>query len=77
MFDIPALFNKGGPTIRVGETTVSSTTTVMMLIKNYVVTGVNQNMGRAASYSIVLFFVTMAVSLVFYRLTAEKSKDGR
>jgi len=77
MFDIPSLFNNGGPTVPVGESSVKSTTTVMMLIKDYVAAGNNRNMGRAASYSIVLFVVTMVVSLVFYKITADKSKDGR
>ena len=78
MFDIPSLFNNGGPIVNLGTgTTVNSTTTVMMLIKNYTTAGPSQNMGRAAAYSIVLFFVTMAVSLIFYKATQEKSKDGR
>ena len=77
MFDIPYLFNSGGPIVQVGNSAVNSTTTVMMLIRNYVATGNNQNMGRAASYSIVLFVVTMAVSLIFYKLTSDKQNDGR
>ncbi len=78
MYDIPQLFNDGGPIVKLGGgTTIDSTTTVMMLIKKYTTAGPSQNMGRAAAYSIVLFFVTMAVSLVFYKLTQEKSKDGR
>jgi multiple sugar transport system permease protein len=77
MFDIPYLFNSGGPIVQVGDSAVNSTTTVMMLIRNYVATGNNQNMGRAASYSIVLFVVTMVVSLIFYKLTSDKQNDGR
>ncbi len=78
MFDIPQLFNDGGPIVKLGgETAVNSTTTVMMLIKKYATAGATQNMGRAAAYSIVLFVVTMAVSLVFYKVTQDKSKDGR
>ena len=77
MFDIPFLFNEGGPIIKVGDTTVNSTTTVMMLIKQYVTAGSKQNLGRAAAYSIVLFVVTLIISLVFYKATSEKSKDGR
>ena len=49
----------------------------MMLIKKYTTAGATQNMGRAAAYSIVLFVVTMAVSFIFYKVTQEKSKDGR
>jgi multiple sugar transport system permease protein len=77
MFDIPSLFNGGGPVVNVGSGQVNSTTTVMMLIRDYVATGTKQNMGRAAAYSIVLFVVTMAVSLVFYKITADKNNDGR
>jgi len=77
MFDIPSLFNKGGPIVPVGSGQVNSTTTVMMLIKDYVTTGTKQNMGRAAAYSVVLFIVTMLVSLIFYKVTADKNKDGR
>ncbi len=77
MFDIPSLFNNGGPVVTVGDSAVNSTTTVMMLIRDYVAAGSKQNMGRAASYSIVLFVVTMLISLVFYKATADKTNDGR
>ncbi|MBQ8912698.1 MAG: sugar ABC transporter permease [Lachnospiraceae bacterium] len=73
MYDIPALFNDGGPVVN----GVNSTTTVMMLIKKYTTVGSAQNLGRAASYSIVLFVVTMVISLVFYKLTQDKTNDGR
>lgn len=77
MFDIPYLFNEGGPIVNTAAGNVNSTTTVMMLIREYVKAGSKQNLGRAASYSIVLFVVTLAISLIFYKVTAEKSKDGR
>lgn len=77
MFDIPQLFNEGGPIVKFGGKDVNSTTTVIMLIKKYVSVGSAQNLGRAASYSIVLFVVTLVVSLIFYRVTADKSNDGR
>ena len=79
MYDIPALFNEGGPQVFVGEKLVDSTTTVMMLIKNYatVGTGNKQDVGRAAAYSVILFIVTMIISLVFYKLTQDKTNDGR
>ena len=73
MYDIPALFNDGGPVVK----GTNSTTTVMMLIKKYTTVGSAQNLGRAASYSIVLFVVTMIISLVFYKLTQDKTNDGR
>ena len=78
MYDIPAMFSKdGGPIVKLGESTVNSTTTVMMLIKKYASEGRTNNMGRAAAYSVVLFVVTMLVSLIFYKVTQEKSRDGR
>ncbi len=77
MYDIPALFNEGGPVVAFGGKSVKSTTTVMMLIKNYTSVGTTQNLGRAASYSIVLFFVTLVISFLFYRLTQDKNDDGR
>lgn len=79
MFDIPQLFNEGKPVLAFGkDDTIYSTRTVVMLIKNYVNNGPTQNMGRAAAYSVVLFVITLAISLVFYKLTSEKKpKDGR
>ncbi|MBQ8924096.1 MAG: sugar ABC transporter permease [Lachnospiraceae bacterium] len=77
MYDIPALFNDGGPVVLFNGQAVNSTTTVMMLIKNYTSVSPAQNLGRAASYSIVLFIVTMIISLVFYKLTQDKTNDGR
>lgn len=73
MFDIPQLFNRGTPLVKVGGATVKSTTTVVMLIKTYATAGSNtENFGRASAYSVVLFLVTLAVSMIFYRLTTEK-----
>ncbi len=72
MFDIPQLFNVGGPSVNIGGAMVNSTTTVVMLIKKYVDPGAAQNYGRAAAYSVVLFVITTAVSLIFKKLTDEK-----
>jgi multiple sugar transport system permease protein len=72
MYDIPQLFNEGGPVVKVGNTNVNSTTTIVMLIKKYVSAGNTQNYGRASAYSIVLFVITLAISMIFYKLTAEK-----
>ncbi len=79
MFDIPQLFNEGKPVLQFGkDDTIYSTRTVVMLIKNYVNNGPTQNMGRAAAYSVVLFVITLCISLIFYKLTSEKKpKDGR
>ena len=79
MYDIPQLFNEGGPVVVTGGgSSVNSTTTVVMLIKKYVSAGGTQDYGKAAAYSVMLFAFTLIISLLFYKLTAEKSsKDGK
>ncbi len=72
MFDIPQLFNEGKPIIKMGEQSVLSTQTIVMLIKGYVDAGAKQDYGRASAYSVVLFVITLAVSMVFYIATSEK-----
>lgn len=74
MYDIPQLLNKGGPVLTAGGKTVNSTTTVVMLIKKYASTGsATENLGRASAYSVVLFLVTLCVSMIFYKATAKKN----
>lgn len=75
MYDIPQLFNGGGPDISQGGQMVRSTETIVMLIKKYVSAGPQQNYGRAAAYSVVLFIITLAISMVFYKLTSEKKQS--
>ncbi len=77
MFDIPFLFNNGGPVIPAGDTPVASTKTVVMLIKRYATPGEAQNLGKAGAYSVVLFIITLVLSLIFYRLTTEKKSRRR
>lgn len=77
MYDIPQLFNEGSPVVVVNGNSVDSTTTVVMLIKKYVSAGSTQDYGKAAAYSVMLFVFTLVISLLFYKLTSEKSKDGR
>ncbi len=77
MYDIPQLFNDGGPIVVQGGNSINSTTTVVMLIKKYVDAGATQDYGKAAAYSVMLFIFTLIISLLFYRLTAEKTKKGR
>ena len=71
MYDIPYLFNDGGPVAKLGNSTVDSTTTVVMLIKNYL-SGTSQNVARSATYSVVLFVITTIISMVFFFATKEK-----
>ncbi len=77
MYDIPQLFNNGGPVVNMNGTNVNSTTTVVMLIKKYVAAGGTQDYGKAGAYSVMLFAITLIISLFFYRLTADKTNDGR
>lgn len=72
------LFNEGNPVVRVGGSDVNSTTTVVMLIKKYVSAGPTQDYGKAAAYSVMLFAFTLIISLLFYKLTSEKTeKQGK
>lgn len=76
MFDIPYLFNNGGPVITIGNTPIVSTRTIVMLIKKYATPGEAQNFGKAAAYSVMLFIITIIVSSIFYKFTKEE-KDRR
>lgn len=71
MYDIPYLFNDGGPIASLGGTTIESTTTAVMLIKNFL-SGTSQNVARSSTYSVVLFVITLAVSMIFFFATKEK-----
>jgi multiple sugar transport system permease protein len=74
MYDIPKLLNEGGPIVKVGDTSINSTTTVVMLIKKYSSVGAStENLGRASAYSVMLFLVTLCVSMIFYKITAKKA----
>ena len=74
MYDIPLLFNKGLPVVQVKGQAVNSTKTIVMVIKGYIESGSAQNIGKASSYSVVLFIITLAVSMIFYKLTDEKKE---
>ena len=73
MYDIPQLFNAGKPVVSFRGKNIDSTTTIVMLIKKYLI-GTTKNVGRASAYSVVLFFITLGVSLIFFFATAEKKK---
>lgn len=73
MYDIPQLLNKGGPIVKIGDKSINSTTTVVMLIKKYASVGSStENLGRASAYSVMLFLVTLCISMIFYVATAKK-----
>lgn len=74
MYDIPQLLNQGGPITKIGGTNVNSTTTVVMLIKKFASVGTAaENFGRASAYSVLLFLVTLCVSMIFYKATSKKN----
>lgn len=77
MFDIPYLFNNGGPVVPVGDDPIASTRTVVMLIKKYATPGETENLGKAGAYSVILFLITLALSLVVYNMTTEKKSRRR
>ena len=72
MYDIPKLFNDGKPVVNFAGASVDSTKTIVMVIKTYIEAGSGQNLGRASAYSVVLFVITLAISMVFYVLTSDK-----
>ncbi len=73
MYDIPQLFNEGSPVVSMFGANVLSTRTIVMLIKSYINAGAGQNYGRASAYSVVLFIITLVVSMIFYKLTDDKN----
>jgi len=78
MFDIPSLLNRGNPVIKVGDKTVYSTKTVVMLIKEYASGDTKEDLGRACAYSVILFIITLAVSMIFYMATrTKKEKEAK
>lgn len=76
MYDIPQMLNGNQrPTARLnGKAVTECTDTIIIRIKGYL-NGTSENKGRAAAYSVVLFLITLCVSLVFYKLTDDKKKN--
>ena len=72
MYDIPQLFNDGGPVVNVASNNIKSTTTIVMKIKEFITSGPQQDVGRASAYSVILFVITLSISMIFYVLTSEK-----
>lgn len=75
MYDIPSLFNVNMNTGRGMPDDAS--TTVTMYIRYLTKTG---NMGRAAAVSVILFLITLVVSILFFVFMgdrdAKKKKKG-
>lgn len=70
MYDIPQLFNDGAPISKLHGYLSSETTA--MLIKKYAISV--RNYGKAAATSVILFLVTLAISMIFIAATRDKSK---
>ncbi len=68
LYDIPSLFNTNNSGIGMPDR-VSHTVT--MQIKEYV-NSASPDYGRAAAISVILFIVTLLISLVFFALTKER-----
>lgn len=68
LYDIPALYNANG---YVGLPNDSSTTVTMYIMRLY-----SSDTGRAASVSILLFLITLAVSLMIFRMNKAADKGG-
>lgn len=71
MYDIPALFNVP-ETGLVGLPNDTSTTMTMYIMRLY-----NTDVGKAATVSVVLFVLTLAVSLVLFASMRDKDTSGR
>ena len=66
MYDIPALFNVTETNLQ-GLPNDTSTTMAMYIMRLY-----NSNVGKAATVSVFLFAVTLAVSLVLFVSMGDK-----
>ena len=65
LYDIPALFNTNGGTIGYPDDT--STTVTMYIMRLH-----STDTGRAAAVSILLFLVTVAVSMLLFSFMKER-----
>ncbi len=77
LYDIPALFNVGQGTGYMGGPNDTSTTVTMYIMRLH-----TTDTGRAAAVSVLLFLITLAVSLLFFRVFSgseeyEKAKRER
>lgn len=69
LYDIPALYNVNG---NVGLPDDTSTTVTMYIMRLY-----STDTGRAAAVSILLFIVTLIISLFIFRINRDKDNDDR
>lgn len=72
MYDIPALFNVSGT----GEALPAyASQTITMYIRKLGFT--TKDMGKSAAASMILFFVTLVISLVFFAATRERESKQK
>ncbi|MCR4706082.1 MAG: sugar ABC transporter permease [Lachnospiraceae bacterium] len=72
LYDIPALFNTGQGQALMGGPDDTSTTVTMYIMRLH-----NTDLGRASAVSVLLFIITLAVSLVFFFAMSDKSEERR
>ncbi|MCD7819550.1 MAG: sugar ABC transporter permease [Lachnospiraceae bacterium] len=77
LYDIPALFNVGQGTGYMGGPNDTSTTVTMYIMRLH-----STNTGKASAVSVLLFLITVAISLIFFRVfrdndAAREAKEER
>jgi multiple sugar transport system permease protein len=71
MYDIPSLFNVTGSSM-MGNPNDSSTTVTMYIMRLY-----SSDIGRAAAVSVLLFIITLAVSLCLFATMGDKEEKEK
>lgn len=72
LYDIPALFNVGQGTGYMGGPNDTSTTVTMYIMRLH-----STDTGRAAAVSVLLFIITLIVSLIFFRVFNDNGEDKK
>ena len=73
MYDIPSLFNVDNNGVGLpGANTTRTSNTVAMQIKQYAFATPDAQYGKAAALSVILFGVTLLISLAFFALTRDR-----
>ncbi len=71
MYDIPALFNVT-KTGLIGQPNDQSTTVAMYIMRLY-----SSDVGKAAAVSVLLFFITVAISLLFFATMTDRQEKPK
>ncbi|MCI2055589.1 MAG: sugar ABC transporter permease [Oscillibacter sp.] len=72
LYDIPALYNTGAGGGLIGLPNDTSTTITMYIMRLH-----SSDTGRAAAVSVLLFIITLIISLIFFRVFREDDGRGR